>query len=139
MAELESLVIALAPEKELDKNVTKHPVLMTTLLRASRTGHHGAWVLPKQIVRTRLPGDRAGYIPDFILGGKSSDGFSWSVVEVKGADSKLFSRVGGGIRLSSVGNRGVCQLLGYVDYCSEVQPCCGINSVCAISANQTDS
>lgn len=118
---LHRLVTDRASEKDLNEFVKDNPAILLSLLQWTRTGHHGAWVISKATVRPHLPGDRRGYIPDFLLGGKSSDGFTWWVVELKGADANLFSKRGNYYRLSYNANHGVCQLLNYIDYCAEIQ------------------
>jgi hypothetical protein len=61
--------------------------------------------------------------PDFIVGVVGSDGVSWVVVELKGAADQMFvcDRDGGSLRLSTTANRGLCQLLSYLDYCAANQ------------------
>lgn len=119
--ELGRLLSINAGERELDQFFQMNPAVFTAALNFHSTGHHGAWVLPQQTIRTRLTGTRPGLIPDYIIGGSSSDGFSWYVVEIKGANAKLFAGNGKTLRFSDTLNRGICQLLTYIDYCSEIQ------------------
>jgi hypothetical protein len=69
------------------------------------------------ILAQRVP----GLVPDFIIGGRSSLGFQWMVVELKGADENVFSKNGRDISLSRTASRGVCQLLEYIDFCAKSQ------------------
>ena len=67
---------------------------------------------------------RRGLKPDYVFGGKSSDGFSWYVAELKSPGAKIFRRSGSEGRLVSLSatvSEGVCQLLQYMDYCSAQQ------------------
>jgi hypothetical protein len=110
-----------AGEKQIDQFIRENPTVLTAALRFASTGHHGAWVLSQQMLRPKLGTSQPGLIPDFIIGGKSSDGFEWWVAEIKGADAKLFSHRNSYLCLSDTLNKGVCQLLTYVDYCDEAQ------------------
>ncbi len=74
--ELETLIRNSAGEREVDSFVSENPVMLTIPLDFSSTGHHGAWVIPKKSIRPRISNDTPGLIPDFIVGGKSSGGFT---------------------------------------------------------------
>ena len=85
------------------------------------TGNHGSWVIPKQVLRQRI-GIYRGLIPDFIIGGKSSDGFTWCVVEIKGADQTIITASDKDeLYFTAEVNKGLCQLLEYIDFCNEHQ------------------
>jgi hypothetical protein len=105
-------------ERELDKYISKHPVLLTALLNFKNTGNHAAWVVPKKSIRSKVSSDVPGLIPDFIVGGKNSYGITWYVVELKGANHSLFKKSGGSYYLSSEANRGLCQVLEYMNFCN---------------------
>jgi len=79
--------------------------------------------VPKAAIRSGIHGTVQGMIPDFLVGGESSNGITWLVVELKGAGAKLFSGSGGAskLRFSSDANRGICQALEYIDYCARAQ------------------
>jgi hypothetical protein len=42
-------------------------------------------------------------------------------VELKGADAPMFSQSSSKLAFSPVVNRGICQLLEYIDYCASAQ------------------
>jgi len=118
---LRQIVEKNSKEKEIDQFIRNNPVVLTASLAFASTGHHGSWILSQKMIRPMLGEGRPGLIPDFIIGGRSSDGFSWWVVELKGANANLFSRKGENLYFSKELNRGLCQLLSYIDYCSEAQ------------------
>ncbi|GAF05272.1 Shedu anti-phage system protein SduA domain-containing protein [Saccharicrinis fermentans] len=106
-------------EKLIDKFLSKNPEIFETLLDTS--GHHGIWVIPKQQIKTRI-GNERGLIPDFIVGGKSSDGFQWWVIELKGANEKLLKvNAQNEVYFTIEGNKGISQLTEYIDYCRKYQ------------------
>ncbi|MBI4178426.1 DUF4263 domain-containing protein [bacterium] len=115
------VVSANAPETDIDALIREHPNILATCFRLTMTGHHGVWVIPQQVIRPPMRPVECGLKPDFILGGKGSDGFSWFVVELKGADDAIFVGSDGKTYFSGAANRGVFQLLQYVDYCSQNQ------------------
>jgi len=121
IAGLRKLIERKSGEKEVDLFIRDNPAVLTAALKFAATGHHGAWVLTQQMIRPKLGITKPGLIPDFIIGGKSSDGFEWWVVELKGVDAQLFSYKGESLQLSDTLNKGICQLLGYIDYCDETQ------------------
>ena len=84
------------------------------------TGHHASWLFPKQ--HLRLPSnDIGGKIPDYVLAGANSDGVSWYVLELKGANIKSFKQSGKRVYLSSETNKGICQLIEYIDISTRSQ------------------
>ena len=106
-------------EKKIDKYLCDNPELFDSLL--DFTGHHGLWVISKQQIKTRIRNER-GLIPDFIVGGKNSDGFQWWVIELKGADAKLLKvNTQGEVCFTNEGNKGISQLTEYIDYCRKYQ------------------
>ncbi len=115
------LVNRRAAETEIDGFIRSNPKALATCFRLTMTGHHGVWVIPQQVIKPPMRPVERGLKPDFILGGKGSDGFSWFVVELKGADDSIFAESDGKTYFSSSANRGVFQLLEYVDYCSQNQ------------------
>jgi len=121
VAGLRSLVDRNSAETALDQYIHQNQALLTRCLKYTTTGHHGSWVIPKQAIRPPEAGVAPGLIPDFIVGGKSSDGFAWYVVELKGSDASMFSDTDSRLTFSQVVNRGVCQLLEYIDYCASAQ------------------
>jgi hypothetical protein len=106
-------------EKQIDKFLCENPEIFETLL--DTTGHHGIWVIPKQQIKTKI-GNERGLIPDFIVGGKNSDGFQWWVIELKGSDAKLLKvNAQKEVCFTSEGNKGISQLTEYIDYCRKYQ------------------
>jgi len=118
---LENLIENRANETTIDKFLRDNPNILVHCLRSLSTGHHGAWVIPQQTIRSSMAGVTTGLIPDYIIGGKSSDGFEWFVLELKGANQTLFVNLKKTFYLSSVANKAICQTLEYIDYCSSIQ------------------
>ncbi|HEV7473921.1 MAG TPA: Shedu anti-phage system protein SduA domain-containing protein [Pyrinomonadaceae bacterium] len=111
-----------ATETTIDGFLKEHPALLAGCMNFTMFGHHGSWVVPQQLIRPPSLDEIRGLKPDYLVGGKGSRGYSWFVVELKSPKDKLFTREKSGtISLSSVANRGICQLLRYIDYCSSAQ------------------
>ncbi|HMU11232.1 MAG TPA: DUF4263 domain-containing protein [Ferruginibacter sp.] len=120
--EFEKLLIKKASETTIDTFLAANPEIFTGALHNFRTGHHAAIVVPKQEIKPRLKLDNSkGLIPDFIIGGKSSDGWNYWIVELKGSDQTIFSQTNFDTYFSPEINKGICQLLEYTDFCSEQQ------------------
>jgi len=119
--ELESLIKNNTGEREVDSFITRNPVVLTIPLDFASTGHHGAWIIPKKSIRSKISNDIPGLIPDFIVGGKNSDGFTWMIVELKGIKNSLFTVSHDKVYFSKEANRGICQLLEYLDFCGKSQ------------------
>lgn len=115
------LVESESGETAIDEYLKKHRGLLAKFMNFTQFGHHGTWVIPQQQVRPPLTSSQRGLKPDYIVGGKGSDGFRWFVVELKGADQKIFTERNGNVVFSNAANDGICQLLNYVDYCSSAQ------------------
>ena len=116
------LVDQRSQETALDVYVRENKELLVNTLDFVSTGHQGAWVIPQQPIKTALRTLDTGLIPDYLVCGKSSDGLSWWIVEFKGADEPLFT-VGSDNRpaFGSAANKGILQLLEYIDFCDEHQ------------------
>ena len=84
------------------------------------TGHHATWIFPKQHIRP-ASGATGGLIPDYVLAGQNSDGLSWWILELKGADHNAFTTKGKRVYLSTEANKGVCQLTNYIDVSARSQ------------------
>lgn len=119
--EFEKLIKSSPGETAIDNFIRDHPSVLAMALEPLSTGHHGAWVIPQQVIRPKINENTPGLIPDYILGGNSSDGFTWWVVELKGADVNLFSKRKNELCFSPTLNKGICKLLTYIDYCAEIQ------------------
>lgn len=118
---LAQLVEQQKSETEVDKYLRKNPSLLGACMNFTRFGHHGTWVVSQQMVRPPLTSAQSGMKPDYIVGGRGSEGFLWMVVELKGVDQPLFVQKGKRLALSSYANQGLCQLLEYVQYCNSAQ------------------
>ncbi len=121
LEQFRGLVQSTAGERAIDKFIQGNRAILVAALRLYSTGHHGAWVLSQQMIKPKIGQSQFGLKPDYIIGGRSSDGFRWWVVELKGANAKLFDRKGRTARFSGTLSRGICQLLSYISYCSQAQ------------------
>ena len=79
-------------EETIQKFLTANPYLLQYVIPNS--GHHGTWVFPKNLIRTKRVDGTPGLIPDYLVATQSSLGFSWHIVELKLATVQ-FSKVGG--------------------------------------------
>lgn len=118
---LRKLVEKRASETEVERFLKTNKQALALILGLFQTGHHAAWIIPKQTIRTRLGNHAPGLIPDYLVAGANSDGVTWWVLELKGCDAKVFSNSSSSQSFSPTANRGVVQLLEYIDACSEVQ------------------
>lgn len=120
--EFKNLVDRSASETTIHNYLIENPEILTAALHKFGTGNHAAIVIPKQELRPRLKleGDK-GLIPDFLIGGKNSDGWNWWIVELKGPAQTIFSQSDAETYFSTEINKGICQLLEYIDYASEQQ------------------
>ena len=85
--EFRELVDRNAGETEIDKFIKNNTTILAVCLSFFSTGHHGAWIIPQQEIKP--PSDEPGLIPDYIVGGQSSGGFSWWLIDLKGADASI--------------------------------------------------
>jgi len=116
------LIAERSGETVLDHYIRDNKELLVNALDFVSTGHQGSWVFPQQQIKTALRGEGTGLIPDYLLCGKSSDGLAWWVVEFKGADEPLFTTgKDGRVSFSATANKGILQLLEYIDFCNEHQ------------------
>lgn len=118
---LQELIHLSVPETELDKFLRNNLSVFACCLAFASIGHHGTWIIPQQQIRPPQTPVLPGLKPDYIIGGKNSDGFFWYVVELKGANENIFSGIDSQPYFSKAANKGISQLLGYIDYCSEAQ------------------
>jgi hypothetical protein len=121
LVEFAGLVEGRSGEKAIDECLKENRGLLARFMNFTQFGHHGTWVVPQQQVRPPLTTSQRGLKPDYIVGGKGSDGYKWFVVELKGADQNIFTERNGNVVFSNAVNDGICQLLNYVDYCSSAQ------------------
>jgi ribosomal protein S21 len=114
------LVDSKSGEREIEQflGVNREVLALTMFLYG--TGHHAAWLYPKQQLRPPSA-DQAGLIPDYIGAAANSNGVTWWVLELKGADKKAFRKSGNNVVLSGDANEGICQLIGYMDLSAKTQ------------------
>ena len=111
-----------ANETLVDNYLREHPELLGACMNFTQFGHHGTWVIPQQTVRPPLAPQQKGLKPDYVIGGKGSDGSRWYVIELKGVITPLFvEKKSGRISLSGEANEGLMQLVSYIDYCGKAQ------------------
>lgn len=119
---LEALVKSKSGESQLHEFLEQNKNIFAFALQYFHTGNHAAYVFSKQQILPKINGVAKGLIPDFIVGGQNSDGIQWWIVELKGADEHVFVEDSSNdLRFSSTLNKGICQLLRYIDTCSEIQ------------------
>ena len=116
-----SIVESNAGETEIVDFLKNNKGVFVNSLRDFKTGHNAAWIIPKQMVRPPMTESQKGLIPDYILGGLSSDGFSWFVLELKGANEKILTESNNILYFGSVANKAICQTIEYIDYCASSQ------------------
>jgi len=120
---LKELIETKGSETEVHNFLDNNREVFSFALHAYQTGHHGSIVLSKQNIRPHVKADNSkGLIPDFLVAGDSSDGFEWWVVELKGVNENVFTTdKDNHAYFTSTINKGVFQLLEYIDFCSENQ------------------
>jgi|HubBroStandDraft_5_1064220.scaffolds.fasta_scaffold14277_2 hypothetical protein len=118
--ELYELLARRATEREMERFLGANPEVLALVTFMYSTGHHAAWIYPKAHIRA--PGGvSSGLIPDYVLAGANSGGVSWFLLELKSPGHKAFTKKDANVYLSSEANRGICQLLNYIDVASRSQ------------------
>lgn len=118
--ELHELVHGRAGERRIEKFLSENREVLALTLFIYSTGHHASWLYSKQQIR--LPsGAAGGLIPDYLCAAANSDGLTWWVLELKGADKNAFRKHGKRVALTNDANEGVCQLMDYIDASSRSQ------------------
>jgi len=117
--EFKTMIDNEAGETDIDSFLKNNPEVFSISLDFFRTGHHGAWIIPQQDIKPQTT--EPGLKPDYIIGGKSSDGFGWWVIDLKGANEKIFVDKGNRTCFSNKANMGIFQVLEYINYCSKMQ------------------
>ena len=107
-------------ETDIHNYLLAYPEMLYNALYKTSYGHHGMKILSKQALAPKTSYNK-GMIPDFILGRDSSEGIGWFVIELKGYNDDLFKISKSEIGFSSTANKGICQLLEYMDKGSELQ------------------
>lgn len=117
------LVMRGSSETEIDVFLRKYPSILAFVSVFFSTGHHGAWILPQQLIRPRVGLQTKGPRPDYLFAGDNSDGITWWVLELKSANDKekVWIEDKNGFRFSDAANRGINQLTRYIDYCTVSQ------------------
>lgn len=121
IGKLSKLVENSSGERAIDNFLKSNVEVLANCMNFVQFGHHGTWVIPQQEIRPPLTLTQKGLKPDYLVGGKGSDGYRWFVVELKGANHNIFVEKKGSLQFSAVVNRGICQLMSYIDYCSSAQ------------------
>ena len=84
VAQFEACVNGADDERPVQKYLEAQPTMLVQPLG----GGHGRWVMPQK----RLGSE---YVPDFMLGEKSSIGFEWTAVELESPRAQLFNKSDG--------------------------------------------
>lgn len=119
--ELIALIDANSSETVIDKYLAEHKELLTFIMSYYSTGHHRSWVIPKRTIKTKFYNSEKGLIPDYILGGESTSGKEWFILELKGTNTKWFIEKQGEIYFSDTINKGIHQLIEYQHHCDKFQ------------------
>ncbi len=114
------LIESRASETDIEKFLANNKEVLSLSLLMFSTGHHATWIFPKQYIRPPS-GAPGGMIPDYLMAGSSSSGLSWWMLELKGANHDAFKTQGKRVFLSSEANKGVCQLINYIDISTRSQ------------------
>jgi hypothetical protein len=120
-AGLESLVNAKAGEQVIEKYFRDNKEVLELTVQMFPTGNHMSWIFPKKKIRSASFDPTGGLIPDYLLAEANSGGVEWFMLELKGADKRAFAKSGKRVWLSADANKGVCQLLNYIDWASRDQ------------------
>lgn len=115
-----SILKAGASERVIEGFFKSAPEVLILLTSLFSTGHHAAWLYSKRQIRPAF-GAVGGLVPDYMLAGASSLGVTWFLLELKGPNQRAFVRHGKRISLTSAANRGVCQLINYIDHAARSQ------------------
>jgi hypothetical protein len=81
-------------EENIQKLLTQNPYLIQYAI--DRSGHHGIWVFPKQMIRPPAANRGKGMIPDYLVATRSSLGYFWHIIELKRADAQFCNSKGNG-------------------------------------------
>lgn len=109
-----------ARERDIERYFRENREVLSLAIWMFATGHHMSWIFPKEQIRPPS-GLMGGLIPDYLIAGANSNGLEWFVLELKGADKRAFIKTGKRVSLSTDANRGICQLLSYIDLSSRDQ------------------
>jgi hypothetical protein len=117
LAVLEVLWAALRDGREeaIQTVLSANPYLIQYAV--GRSGHHGIWVFPKQMIKPPGADGTSGLIPDYLVATRSSLGYFWNVVELKRFDVQFANSDGTGY--STDGNRAIAQCNAYLSHFRE--------------------
>lgn len=116
------LVFRSCGETEIDVFLRANPEILAFVSVFFLTGHHNSWVIPQQLIRPRVGSQTKGLKPDYLFAGENSDGITWWVLELKGANETIWIEdKNGDFRFGDAANRGINQLTRYIDYCTSNQ------------------
>lgn len=115
------LIEASSSETVICKFITQHPELLSLIISHYSTGHHHTWIIPQKVIKTKITPNDKGLVPDYIIGGQSTSGKEWFILELKGADSSWFVERNGKVYFSDTINKGIHQLIEYLDHCDTYQ------------------
>lgn len=116
-----SLVNQNSDETEIDTFLRDNRSVLAFISVFFSTGHHGCWILPQLLIKPRI-GSKKGLKPDYLFAGDNSDGVTWWILELKGANENIWIEdKNGDFRFSDTANRGINQLNRYTDYCTTNQ------------------
>ena len=118
--QFKSLIEQRVNETTIEKFLSANKDVVSLLISLFSTGHHASWLYPKEVIRP-ASGEVGGMIPDYVLAGANSDGISWFVLELKGPNHSAFVKRGKRVYLSSAANKGICQLINYIDVSTRSQ------------------
>ncbi|EOW9093200.1 TPA: Shedu anti-phage system protein SduA domain-containing protein, partial [Vibrio cholerae] len=119
--EFESLVNGKVSETEVEKYFARNPEVLALTAFLFSTGHHATWIYPKLELRPSAGDAKGGMIPDYVISGANSDGLQWFILELKGPRQNAFVHKGKRVYLSADSNKGICQLISYIDIASKSQ------------------
>lgn len=108
---LDELETALAEDSEeaIQCLLTENPYLLQYVVPQS--GHHGIWVFPKQMIRTKKASGTPGLIPDFLVVTAGSLGYRWQIIELKTATVQFAKS--SGKSYTSTATAGIAQCATY--------------------------
>jgi hypothetical protein len=99
-------------EETLQSLFTRNPYLIQYAI--DRSGHHGIWVFPKQMIKPPARTASKGMIPDYLVVTRSSLGYYWHIVELKRADVQFSNAAGDGY--SRDGQKALAQCSRYLGH-----------------------
>ncbi|MDC7674861.1 Shedu anti-phage system protein SduA domain-containing protein [Asticcacaulis machinosus] len=99
-------------EETIQKFLAANPYLLQYVIPNS--GHHGTWVFPKKMIRTKRTDGTPGLIPDYLVATQSSLGYHWHIVELKLASVQFAKAYGKSY--SRDATEGIAQCATYISH-----------------------